>query len=102
MIVNVAPPRSGEPRTPKLSASVVAGGLTLLAGVAVWQLGVEFERAWIRSYDAPLVGEEPVSDTANPLTLTPTGRPTRVPGGRRRWVAAPHARRAGAVPRASR
>jgi hypothetical protein len=68
--------------------AVAAGGLALLGGVAVWQLGMEFERVWMRSYEGPLEGETPagVGDDA-PLAGDEAGEaPPRV-GARRRWVA---------------
>jgi len=34
-----------------LAASTVAGAVALLFGVTIWRLGIEFERAWLRSYE---------------------------------------------------
>lgn len=47
-------------RTPvrQLPAATVAGGLSVLLGVAVLRLGIEFERAWLRSDDGPLQGDD--------------------------------------------
>jgi hypothetical protein len=73
----------------------MAGGLAVAGGVALWQLGVEFERAWLRSDEGPLLGEalaEPVGSAGT--TPQPTGgeHSTTAPGGRRRWVATHHPR----------
>jgi hypothetical protein len=70
----------------------VAGGLAVLGGVALWQLGIEFERAWMRSYDGPLLGE------TLPGTGEAVSQPTQIDesipalGERRRWVRAHHPR----------
>ena len=45
----------------------LAGGVALLGGVAVWQLGVELERAWLRSYDGPLEGESQAGERLDEL-----------------------------------
>jgi hypothetical protein len=78
-----------------LPGPALAGGLAVLGGVALWQLGVEFERAWLRSYDGPLEGEtlggEPI--------LAARGAETAVPAAaagaerERRWVKAQQPRR---------
>ena len=39
--------------------AVAAGGLAVLGGVTFRRLGIEFERAWLRSYEGPLLGEAP-------------------------------------------
>jgi hypothetical protein len=36
---------------PQPSVPAVAGGFLALIGLALWRLGLEFERAWMRSYD---------------------------------------------------
>jgi hypothetical protein len=67
----------------ELPVSALAGGLALLGGVAAWQLGVEFERAWLRSCD-----ELPVGETLEQVCESP--RAGQTPGAsdeRRRWVA---------------
>jgi|GEM_PF-3283743 hypothetical protein len=70
----------------------VAGSLAVLGGVALWQLGIEFERAWMRSYDGPLLGETlPGTGGAVPQ-LTAIDQSTAGLGGRRRWVRAHHPR----------
>jgi len=80
-----------QTRTRELPVSAVAGGLAVLGGVALWQLGIEFERAWMRSYDGPLGGELGVSDPESQPRARldePTGA-----SGERRWIAAQHPRR---------
>jgi hypothetical protein len=77
-----------QTRMQELPKPAVAGGLALLGGVAMWQLGVEFERAWLRSCDGPLLGETPSGDE-----IDASRQPTAADGervaerGRRRWVA---------------
>ena len=56
----------------------------MLGGMVLWQLGVEFERAWLRSYDGPLLGE-PGDGVGPPLRVR---RGQGAGGGERRWVAA--------------
>lgn len=41
----------------ELSGPVLAGGVTVLLGSALWRLGVEYERAWLRADGGPLMGE---------------------------------------------
>ncbi|HSZ05238.1 MAG TPA: hypothetical protein VK778_08550 [Solirubrobacteraceae bacterium] len=78
-------------RIPEVPASAVAGGLAVIGGAALWQLGIEFERAWLRSYDGPLLGDTvdtPADDRAEmPLRGDSGGSPER-----RRWVAGHHPR----------
>jgi len=67
----------------------------VLGGVALWQLGIEFERAWMRSYDGPLAGELGVGDPESQPHARldePAGA-----GGERRWIATRQPRR-GATP----
>jgi hypothetical protein len=82
----------GQPHTRahELPVSAVAGGLAVLGGVALWQLGIEFERAWMRSYDGPLAGEPGSGAESQPRALLdePAGA-----DGKRRWVATQHPRR---------
>jgi hypothetical protein len=60
--------------------------------VAVWQIGIEFERAWMRSYHGPLIGERPTGG----FDELPEGSPVeaRLPpvNERRRWVRGHHPR----------
>jgi hypothetical protein len=73
----------------------MAGGLALAGGVALWQLGVEFERAWLRSDEGPLLGEaltERVGSAGEASPPTGGEHSTEAPGGRRRWVATHHPR----------
>ncbi|HEV3033583.1 MAG TPA: hypothetical protein VGX72_02230 [Solirubrobacteraceae bacterium] len=78
-------------RTRELPVSAVAGGLAVLGGVALWQLGIEFERAWMRSYDGPLGGELDVCDPES----QPHARADESAGasGERRWITARQPRR---------
>ncbi len=41
----------------ELSGPVLAGGVTVLLGSALWRLGLEYERAWLRADGGPLMGE---------------------------------------------
>lgn len=78
-----------QTRMQELPKPAVAGGLALLGGVAAWQLGVEFERAWLRSYEGPLIGETPAGEEAG-ASLEFERETARAPSGergRRRWVA---------------
>lgn len=73
----------------------VAGSLAVAGGVALWQLGIELERAWLRSDEGPLIGETVAeSVTAVGGSSQPTGneRSGKAPGGHRRWVAEHHPR----------
>jgi hypothetical protein len=69
---------------------VLLGGLAALAGVAVWQLAIEFERAWIRSYEGPLVGDAIATDRGVESPPAPALAPTG--NKRRRWVSEHHPR----------
>jgi hypothetical protein len=76
-------------------APALAGGLAVIGGVAVWQLGLEFERIWLRSYEGPLLGETlpgPVDAQSATREQTQGTRETRSRGERRRWVAEHHPR----------
>lgn len=70
--------------------TAVAGGAAVLAGVTLWQLGIEFERAWIRSYDSPMLGETGDGELASPQQRAQIAGAVRAEGERRRWVANPH------------
>jgi hypothetical protein len=65
-------------RIAELPRPLIAAGLLALAGALVWRLGVEFERAWMRSYDGPLK-DETVGDEvfelahARPASAAPRG-----------------------------
>jgi hypothetical protein len=69
-------------------SAVAAGGLAVLGCVTLRQLGIEFERAWMRSYDGPLVGEMP-SGNEDPKPSARISNADETVGGRRRWVS-PH------------
>ena len=65
-----------------------AGGLAVLGCVTLRQLGIEFERAWMRSYDGPLTGElsPGPEDSTRSSSASDAGESV---GERRRWVS-PH------------
>jgi hypothetical protein len=70
-------------------------GLAVIGGVAVWQLGLEFERAWLRSYDGPLLGETlPAPPQTRGVAPEPASSESsvRAHDGRRRWVTEHHPR----------
>ncbi len=71
----------------ELPVPALAAGLAVLGGVAAWQLGMEFERAWLRSCDGPLPGDTlgGYRDEA-PLRALPDQGSAAI-GERRRWVA---------------
>ena len=74
-----------QTRIRELRGPAVAGGCAVLGGVAVWQLAIEFERAWMRSYDGPLLGESLAGDSDEtwPRAEIDAAPPVR---GERRWV----------------
>lgn len=76
--------------------ALTAGGLAVLGGVTLRRLGIEFERAWLRSYDGPLLGESPAEYAEPPHRGSNAG----VKDGGRRWVSSPHQPRIS--PRATR
>jgi hypothetical protein len=81
--------------------AVTVGGLAVLGGVTLRRLGIEFERAWLRSYEGPLLGEP----TAEHAILTPSAPSTDTSakdGEHRRWVSPQQSRIAPAVRRGSR
>jgi hypothetical protein len=77
----------------ELPLTAIAGGAVVLAGMTLWQLGIEFERAWMRSYDCPMLGETAVGGLSSSLQETPIQRLSPIEAERRRWVANPDARR---------
>jgi hypothetical protein len=91
---------SVEPR--ELPLAAIAGGAAVLAGVTLWQLGIEFERAWIRSYDSPMLGETAVGALTGSLQHAPIGRASPTGAERRRWVANHDTRRIAQTPRRTR
>jgi hypothetical protein len=79
-----------QTRIRERSVPAVAGSLAVLGGVVLWQLGIEFERAWMRSYDGPLLGETlPLDVMPQPAQIDESMRRL---GERRRWVRVHHPR----------
>ena len=76
----------------ELQGQAVAGALAVLAGVALWQLGVEFERAWMRSYDEPLLGDTFDGDRGGVPQRAQTSQAIPATGERHRQVAKHHPR----------
>jgi hypothetical protein len=75
-------------RMQQLPKPALAGGVALLGGVAVWQLGIELERAWLRSYEGPLLGETPAGEGTQVSRGADAGAArAAVDRGRHRWVA---------------
>src|ERR1035441_7922584 len=71
-----------------LPGPAVAGGLAVLGGVALRRLGMEFERAWLRSEDnVPVVGDTFVGDRGGVPQSARIGEEIPAVGERRRWVA---------------
>lgn len=75
-----------QKRMQQVPVPALAGGVALLGGVAVWQLGVELERAWLRSYDGPLEGESQAGERLDELHAARERRATPATGEQRRWV----------------
>jgi len=65
----------------EVSTATVTAGLTLAAGVALWRLGIEFERAWLRSLEEAMPG---ASLPARAVTETQAGSASWPGDGRRR------------------
>lgn len=85
-------------RMQQLPTPTVMGGLAALGGAVLWQLGIEFERAWMRSYDGPLPGDEAlphdafIGSRAEARQHAQIDPATRHTGKQRRWVAKHHPR----------
>jgi hypothetical protein len=80
-----------QTRIQEMPVPAVAGGLLVL-GAALWQLGIEFERAWMRSYDGPLIGETIAQDGGRVAHGTQHDPSVQAIGKQRRWVANHHPR----------
>jgi hypothetical protein len=76
-----------------------ASGVAVFGGVTLWRLGIEFERAWLRSYDGPLMGDPIGHDPVIAQPYPEVERSSSPIGENRRWVAARHP---GAGPRVAR
>jgi hypothetical protein len=86
--------RIRERPVPAVAGSLAVFGGVAICHVAMWQLGLEFERAWLRSYEWPLLGEtlpEPVTAQGETPQRTKGNRTTQALG-ERRWVAIHHPR----------
>jgi hypothetical protein len=81
-----------QTRMEALAAPAVAGGLVVLGGVALWQLGIEFERAWMRSYEEPLPGDSLPGDSADAARRADSAKALAPVGEHRRWVKPRHPR----------
>jgi hypothetical protein len=79
-------------RIQELPTPALAGSVMLLGGMALWQLGVEFERQWLRSYEGPLEGEAASGDAALARQALDPGGRAGAARGERRWVAPGHPR----------
>jgi hypothetical protein len=75
-----------QTRIRELRGPAVLGSCAVLGGAAVWQLGIELERAWMRSYDGPLLGESLVGDTLDSQRAAEVDAASPATDGERRWV----------------
>ena len=84
-----------QTRRRDLRGPAVVGSLAALGGAVVRRLGIEFERAWLRSYDGPLEGEtlagEPIL-AARGAEAAASAAPAAAER-ERRWVKAQQPRR---------
>jgi hypothetical protein len=64
----------------------------------VWQLGIELERAWLQSYDEPMLGDPSPADFLAALQPLPGDQATPTADERRGWIKDHHPR---GVPRAA-
>jgi hypothetical protein len=67
-----------------------ASGLAILGGVAVRQLGIELERAWMRSYSAPMLGDPVPAESLAPTQPAHSGQTAATIGRHRRWITNHH------------
>lgn len=64
----------------------------MLGGVALWQLGIESERAWMRSYEEPLLGDPLPEGPAGASQPAHSVEAPAAIGEHRRWVKRHHPR----------
>jgi hypothetical protein len=88
-------------RMTRLSVPAAASGVAVFGGVTLWRLGIEFERAWLRSYDGPLTGDPIGHDRLLGRPYQETDRSGSGIGEHRRWVAARHPGASARVARAT-
>lgn len=67
-------------------APAVAAGIAVLGGVAIWQWGIELERAWLRSDGGPLPGDSLPDQHRQELRAAELDEVLPAIGERRRWV----------------
>ena len=86
----------------ELQTPAVAAGIAVLGGVAVWQWGLELERAWLRCDGGPLPGDALPQDYREEPSQTGIDQAPATIGERRRWVSTDRPRVAPAAPRLAR
>jgi hypothetical protein len=75
----------------RLRGPGVGGGFGVFLGMFLWQLGIAFERAWLQSYDGPLLGDT-VDDRGGLPRSDQLGQASPAVRERRRRVAHHHPR----------
>jgi hypothetical protein len=70
----------------ELQAPAVAAGIAVLGGVAVWQWGLELERAWLSCDGGPLPGDSLPQEHCDEPSQTEIDQAPATIGERRRWV----------------
>ena len=70
----------------ELQAPAMAAGIAVLGGVAVWQWGIELERAWLRCDGGPLPGDSIPDAYRHELRAAELDAALPAIGERRRWV----------------
>jgi len=87
-----------QTRIRRLPGPALAGGLAALGGMALWRLGIEFERAWMRSDEGPLLGDPspgargPSAGCGSAPQRGHSAQTIPAIGRSRRWVADRHPR----------